>query len=69
MIPNDPRTLFYSEATNFTILYACSIGLLGGQYSHLFKAVKVQELVRFDGVVVYVMEHLVGVMMLSTKDG
>ena len=51
-IPNDPRTPFYSEATNFTNLYACTIGLLGGQYSHSFKAVKVQELVHFDGVVV-----------------
>ena len=51
-IPNDPRSPFYSEVTNFTNLYACSIGLFGSQYSHSFKQVKVQELVHFDGVVV-----------------
>ena len=32
------------------MLYACSIGLLEGQYSHAFDAIKVQELIYFDGV-------------------
>ena len=51
-IANDPRMAFYSDVTNFSNLYACSIGLLGGQYSHAFKAIRVQELVHFDGVLI-----------------
>ena len=51
-VKNDPRTSFYSEVTNYSNFYACQIGLLGGQYSHAFKPIKVQELLHFDGVVV-----------------
>ena len=51
-IPSDPRVAFYSDVTNYSNLYACDIGLFGGQYAHAFKAIKVQELVRFDGVIV-----------------
>ena len=48
----DPKIPFYSLVTNYTNIYACAIGLLGGQYSHVYKPVKVQELIHFDGVVV-----------------
>ena len=51
-IPNDPRHAFYSNVTNYSNLYACSIGLIGAQYSHAFKSIKVDELVHFDGVLV-----------------
>ena len=51
-VPKDPRQAYYSDVTNYSNLYACSIGLLGGQYSHAFKAIKVHELVHFDGVMV-----------------
>ena len=51
-IPGDPRQAYYSEVTNFSNLYACSLGLIGGQYSHAFRSIKVQELLHFDGVVV-----------------
>ena len=49
-VPNDPRIAFYSEVLNHSNLYACSLGLVGGQYSHAFKAIKIQELVHWDGI-------------------
>ena len=36
-IKDDPCTAFYSKVTNFSNQYACSIGLVGGQYLHAFK--------------------------------
>ena len=48
----DPRLPFYSEVVNHSNLYACSLGLVGGQYSHAFKPIKVHELVHWDGVLV-----------------
>jgi hypothetical protein len=43
---------YYSKVTNFSNLYACSLGLIGGQCSHASRNIKVQELLHFDGVVV-----------------
>ena len=50
-IDGDPRKAFYSKVEGFTNSYAYSIGL-GGSYGHKFKPVDLDELVRFDGVVV-----------------
>ena len=51
-ISGDPRIPYYSDVVNHSNLYACSLGLVGGQYSHAFKAIKVQELVHWDGILV-----------------
>ena len=51
-VPKDPRLPFYSDVVNHSNLYACSLGLIGGQYSHAFKPIKVHELVHWDGVLV-----------------
>ena len=51
-IPNDERIALYSDVTNYSNLYACDIGLFGRLYAHALKAIKVQELVQFDGVVI-----------------
>jgi len=51
-IAGDPHHPYYTEVTNFSNLCACTLGFIGGQYSHAFKAIKVQELVHFDGVIV-----------------
>ena len=51
-VPKDPRIPFYSDVVNYSNLYACSLGLVGGQYSHSFKAIKIEELVHWDGILV-----------------
>ena len=51
-VPNDPRIPFYSDVVNHSNLYASSLGLVGGQYSHAFKAIKIQELIHWDGILV-----------------
>jgi hypothetical protein len=50
-IKDDARKPFYSEVERFSNIYAFSIGL-GGSYGHTFKTITLDELVRFDGVVV-----------------
>lgn len=50
-INGDARKAFYSQVETFSNLYAIQIGL-GGSYGHKFKNVTLDELVRFDGVVV-----------------
>jgi hypothetical protein len=50
-INGDTRKAFYSKVETFSNLYAIQIGL-GGSYGHKFKNVTLDELVRFDGVVV-----------------
>ncbi len=47
----DPRKAFYSRVETFSNLYAIRIGL-GGSYGHRFKNIVLDELVRFDGVVI-----------------
>ena len=47
----DPRKAFYSKVETFSNLYAIQIGL-GGSYGHKFKNIVLDELVRFDGVVI-----------------
>jgi hypothetical protein len=50
-IVGDARKAFYSKVETFSNLYALQIKL-GGSYGHAFKNVLLDELVRFDGVVV-----------------
>jgi hypothetical protein len=50
-IPNDPRKSFYSKVEVYSQKYALDIGL-GGSYGHVFKPLTLDELVRFDGVIV-----------------
>jgi hypothetical protein len=50
-ITADPRKPFYSQVEKFSNLYAIQIGL-GGSYGHRFKNIVLNELVRFDGVVI-----------------
>ena len=50
-IKEDNRKPFYSEVERLSNIYAFSIGL-GGSYGHAFKTITLDELVRFDGVVV-----------------
>jgi hypothetical protein len=50
-IQDDPRKPFYSEVERFSNIYAFGIGL-GGSYGHTFKTITLDELVRYDGVVV-----------------
>jgi hypothetical protein len=49
-IDNDPRKPFYSKVKAFSGLYASSIGLCGA-YGHKVKAIGLDELIHFDGVV------------------
>ena len=51
-VPKDPIIAFYLNVTNYSNLYACSIGVIDAQYSHTFKSIKVDKLVHFDGVLV-----------------
>jgi hypothetical protein len=50
-IEDDPRLPYYSEVERWTQKYATSIGL-GGSYGHSFKEAMVEELLRFDSVVI-----------------
>ena len=50
-VEGDPRMAFYSDVEVFSLMYAYQIGL-GGSYGHSFKTLSLDELVRFDGVLV-----------------
>ena len=50
-IDDDPRHNNFSDAENFSACYAFVIGLLGF-YGHNFKVPKIDELVKFDGLVI-----------------
>jgi hypothetical protein len=50
-IAANPCKPFYSKVEMFSNLYAIQIGL-GGSYGHRFKNIVLDELVRFDGLVI-----------------
>ena len=47
-VARDPRNSFYSNTLNHSNIYAYSLGVVWGQYSHSFRAMKIQELVYLD---------------------
>ena len=52
-IADDNRQNYFSDVENFSTRYAFDIRLLGF-YSHNFKVPIIDELVKFDGVFLYV---------------
>ena len=50
-IANDPRLPYYSSIEKWTAKYAASIGMYGA-YGHTYETVTLEELVKFDSIVI-----------------